>query len=83
MTSISKLSSLVFVLPSLVWLAGCADAEPQPVPVAHGDVDLTQWVNPMIGTSRMGHTYPGATVPYGGVQLSPCLLYTSPSPRDS
>ena len=71
MTSISKLFSLVFVLPSLVWLAGCADAEPRPVPAADGDANLTQWVNPMIGTSRMGHTYPGATVPYGGVQLSP------------
>ena len=39
---------------------------------SRGDASsLTQWVNPMIGTSRMGHTYPGATVPYGGVQLSP------------
>ncbi|MGB8705333.1 MAG: glycoside hydrolase domain-containing protein, partial [Gillisia sp.] len=25
----------------------------------------------MIGTARMGHTYPGATVPFGSVQLSP------------
>ena len=33
--------------------------------------DPVAWVNPMIGTSRMGHTFPGATVPYGGVQLSP------------
>ena len=30
-----------------------------------------QWVDPFIGTDRMGHTYPGATVPYGMVQLSP------------
>ncbi|MCO6147216.1 GH92 family glycosyl hydrolase [Flavobacterium sp. NRK1] len=30
-----------------------------------------QYVNPMIGTERMGHTYPGATVPFGSVQLSP------------
>lgn len=29
------------------------------------------WVNPFIGTARMGHTYPGATVPFGAVQLSP------------
>ena len=33
--------------------------------------DYTQWVNPMVGTSKMGHTYPGATVPYGMVQLTP------------
>ncbi|RYY55904.1 MAG: glycoside hydrolase family 92 protein [Chitinophagaceae bacterium] len=30
-----------------------------------------QFVNPIIGTQRMGHTYPGATVPFGMVQLSP------------
>ncbi|HCQ14524.1 GH92 family glycosyl hydrolase [Flavobacterium sp.] len=28
-------------------------------------------VNPMIGTGGHGHTYPGATVPFGMVQLSP------------
>lgn len=34
-------------------------------------VNYTQYVNPLIGTHRMGHTYPGATVPFGSVQLSP------------
>jgi len=29
------------------------------------------FINPIIGTQRMGHTYPGATVPFGSVQLSP------------
>lgn len=33
--------------------------------------DLVKYVNPMIGTAKMGHTYPGATVPFGMVQLSP------------
>ncbi len=33
--------------------------------------DLTHYVNPLIGTSRMGHVFPGATVPFGMVQLSP------------
>lgn len=33
--------------------------------------NLIQYVNPMIGTEKMGHTYPGATVPFGMVQLSP------------
>ena len=33
--------------------------------------DLTQFVNPFIGTQRMGHTFPGACVPFGMVQLSP------------
>ncbi len=33
--------------------------------------ELTQYVNPLIGTQRMGHTYPGATAPFGMVQVSP------------
>lgn len=32
---------------------------------------LVQYVKPIIGTQRMGHTFPGATVPFGAVQLSP------------
>jgi predicted alpha-1,2-mannosidase len=35
------------------------------------EASLLQYVNPLIGTDRMGHTYPGATVPFGAVQLSP------------
>ncbi len=34
-------------------------------------VGLLKYVNPMIGTAGFGHTYPGATVPFGMVQLSP------------
>jgi predicted alpha-1,2-mannosidase len=33
--------------------------------------NLTKYVNPFIGTGGHGHTYPGATVPFGMVQLSP------------
>ncbi|MDP2036031.1 MAG: hypothetical protein Q8L04_01510, partial [Ignavibacteria bacterium] len=29
------------------------------------------YVNPFIGTDDMGHTFPGAVVPFGLVQLSP------------
>lgn len=31
----------------------------------------TDWVNPIIGTNGMGHTFPGACVPFGAVQVSP------------
>lgn len=34
-------------------------------------VKLTAFVNPFIGTDGPGNTYPGATVPFGMVQLSP------------
>ena len=33
--------------------------------------NLIQYAKPIIGTERMGHTFPGATVPFGAVQLSP------------
>ncbi len=38
------------------------------------------YVNPFIGTDDMGHTYPGAVVPFGLVQLSPetdSVLYSN------
>ncbi|MCD6201097.1 MAG: GH92 family glycosyl hydrolase [Bacteroidales bacterium] len=34
-------------------------------------VDYTSWVDPFIGTGGHGHTFPGAMVPFGLVQLSP------------
>lgn len=33
--------------------------------------NYSKYVNPFIGTGGHGHTYPGATVPFGMVQLSP------------
>ncbi len=40
--------------------------------LCHGqDPDPLKYANPFIGTDKMGHTYPGATVPFGMVQLSP------------
>jgi predicted alpha-1,2-mannosidase len=35
------------------------------------NIDLIPFVNPFIGTKNAGHTYPGATVPFGSIQLSP------------
>jgi putative alpha-1,2-mannosidase len=31
----------------------------------------SEYVNPLIGTGGHGHTFPGATVPFGMIQLSP------------
>jgi len=33
--------------------------------------DYTRWVDPFIGTGGDGHTFPGAVVPFGMMQLSP------------
>lgn len=35
------------------------------------NLPLTSYVNPFIGTGGHGHTYPGATRPFGMMQLSP------------
>ncbi len=42
------------------------------VPMALGaETRLIDYVNPMVGTKSMGHTFPGACAPFGLVQLSP------------
>jgi len=38
---------------------------------ANAQQNLAKYVKPLIGTEKMGHTYPGPTVPFGAVQLSP------------
>ena len=45
-----------------------SSAEPR---ASASDEDLTKFVKIAIGTGGHGHTYPGATVPFGMVQLSP------------
>ena len=49
---------------------------PTPLPALPQDgqadsMELLKYVNPFIGTGGHGHTYPGATAPFGMVQLSP------------
>jgi len=41
------------------------------IEIAQKDKDLINYVNPFIGTGGHGHTYPGATMPFGMMQLSP------------
>lgn len=38
---------------------------------AQNSSNYIDFVNPLVGTKNMGHTYPGACVPFGMVQLSP------------
>jgi putative alpha-1,2-mannosidase len=44
------------------------------VPDSAAKADVTDYVKIRIGTGGHGHTYPGATVPFGMVQLSPDTL---------
>ena len=41
------------------------------VSFANAQSNLIQYVDPFIGTGGHGHTFPGATVPFGMLQLSP------------
>jgi putative alpha-1,2-mannosidase len=38
---------------------------------SYSQTNYAKLVNPFIGTGGHGHTYPGATMPHGMVQLSP------------
>jgi predicted alpha-1,2-mannosidase len=55
-----------FVLLLLISMASCSDFSKD-----SQSSSFIEYVNPFIGTQRMGHTFPGATVPFGMVQLSP------------
>ena len=61
----SMMKRLVNLLAAFILSVNCMSAQ-----------NLTRWVNPFIGTgavqsSLSGNNYPGATVPFGMVQLSP------------
>lgn len=53
-----------FVVVLVSW--SCAQRTTDTAPV-----QLVDFVDPFIGTGAHGHTFPGATVPFGGVQVSP------------
>lgn len=67
-----KILSFVLLTCTLFSLVMC-----NPTPEsATGDssaeqIRLIDYVNPLIGTKNMGHTFPGAAAPFGMVQLSP------------
>ncbi len=47
------------------------------------DLAVLKYVDPMIGTATSGHTFPGATVPAGMVQLSPDTFIGSNTDHES
>lgn len=56
----------LLLIPLLGIFTGCfSDSE------NHHKFDVLDYVDPFIGTGFHGHTFPGATVPFGMVQLSP------------
>ena len=66
-----SMKNLLFVI-SVFLLFSCNTKETKTVTQnSENQIDYTQFVNPFIGTSKMGHVFPGATTPFGMVQLSP------------
>ena len=58
-----------FLLLTFVLLASCNQAKKQQT--SNSEKPLTSYVNTFVGTGGHGHTYPGATMPFGMMQLSP------------
>lgn len=54
---------ILFCLSMLVVVSSCNKVGQRP--------DFASYVDPFIGTGGHGHTFPGATLPFGMVQLSP------------
>ncbi|NBT87759.1 MAG: glycoside hydrolase family 92 protein [Flavobacteriaceae bacterium] len=57
----------IWLLPLFI-LSGCTLGNP---PSIKSDFDPLKYVDPFVGTGGHGHTFPGATTPFGMVQLSP------------
>lgn len=56
-----KLKEIIYAALAFFVCSSCSSGKQSPV----------DYVDPFIGTGFHGHTYPGATVPLGAVQLSP------------
>ena len=62
------MKKLLFLICPLIFL-NCSNK--LNISTAQKNQPLIDFVNPFIGTGGHGHTYPGATMPFGMMQLSP------------
>ena len=60
-----KKTALLFTLALTGFFTSCNKSTTSP------QTDYTQYVNPFIGAADNGHTFPGATTPFGMIQTSP------------
>ncbi len=59
----TRMKRTLLLLSLIPFLARCSQSDVKD--------DLTQYVDPFIGTAFTGHTFPGAATPFGMVQVSP------------
>lgn len=63
------MKSIIFLFIFSLFFSSCSsDSNVSP---AEKIRPLVSYVNPFIGTGGHGHTYPGATMPFGMIQISP------------
>lgn len=67
---LAKCAGLFFSALALVVLSGCNQSEKP----EEDSGNLTQYVDPYIGSGGHGHVFVGANVPFGLVQLGPCSI---------
>lgn len=60
---VMKTHYITTFLLCIATFAGCVRSEKE--------YKITEHVNPLIGTSGYGYCFPGASLPFGGIQLSP------------
>lgn len=65
---LSRLTYRTLIILGVLMLPACSPEVTSPTPIS---VDPVSYVDPFIGTGFHGHTFPGPTLPYGMVQLSP------------
>ena len=71
-----KITATFLIVCSFLWMTACSSTD-----VVTADLTPAEYVNPFIGASTsvgaagvyhgLGKTFPGATTPYGMVQVSP------------
>ena len=66
-----KTQLLLLLFSSCIFLWNCHQKTNENNTEKLMEKDFTKYVNPLIGTSKMGHVFPGATAPFGMVQLGP------------
>ncbi|WP_292901361.1 GH92 family glycosyl hydrolase [Nonlabens sp.] len=61
----------LFLIVITTTISSCKEDSKVDSSPASADRSVTEYVNTFIGTGGHGHTYPGATMPFGMMQLSP------------
>ncbi|WP_171651266.1 GH92 family glycosyl hydrolase [Paenibacillus foliorum] len=62
---------LILLIAVMAVTASWAPSYSYAEPLEDGRLPLTSYVDPFIGTTGAGHTYPGAQAPFGMIQLGP------------